>query len=131
MKDIICDEFQHNVSELLIRHRSILDVLSKLQETNARLDRAITKSITGCGCVNVHGQKQNLPPNLTLEEYQNCVSTHLSGELCDHCKDIVEREMGKHLFYLAAVCNLLDINLFDVIIKENNKLKTLGIYNLS
>jgi len=32
MKDLICDEFQNTVSELLIRHHSILDVLSKFQE---------------------------------------------------------------------------------------------------
>jgi hypothetical protein len=32
MKDLICDEFQNAVSELLIRHHSVLDVLSKFQE---------------------------------------------------------------------------------------------------
>ena len=47
MKDLICDEFQNAVSELLIRHHSVLDVLSKFQESCARTNRATIKAVTG------------------------------------------------------------------------------------
>ena len=45
----MCTEFQEAVSYCLIRHRSIIDVITKLQESNARVSRAIAKSITVCG----------------------------------------------------------------------------------
>jgi len=31
MKDLLCDQFQETVGEYLIRHRSILDIMAKLQ----------------------------------------------------------------------------------------------------
>lgn len=49
MKDIIFDDFQNAVSESLLRHKSVLDILSKLNESEARIDRAVTKSVTNCG----------------------------------------------------------------------------------
>lgn len=49
MKDIICDEFQNTVSKYLVRHHSILDILSKVQESTARVNRATVKTVTSCG----------------------------------------------------------------------------------
>jgi hypothetical protein len=129
MKDIICDQFQHSVSNLLIRHKSILDVLSKLNQTSSRLERAIIKSVTTCGCIKINALKQVIPEDVTFENLHNCMSTHLEGDICPNCKDIIEKEMGGHLFYLAALCNSMDINLFDVFLKENKKINTLGKYN--
>ncbi|MBP1760903.1 MAG: hypothetical protein H6Q64_445, partial [Firmicutes bacterium] len=37
MKDLICDEFQNTVDNLLIRHHSVLDVTSKLNEATCRV----------------------------------------------------------------------------------------------
>ncbi|SFJ37147.1 DUF1573 domain-containing protein [Thermoflavimicrobium dichotomicum] len=122
--------FQQQVSELLLRHRSFLDVTSKFQESNARVNRALMKAITECGCIKVQGERQLFPQNASLSLWKKQLKTHLSGELCDHCLDIVKAEMGKNLFYLAALCNLLEINLTDVINQEANKLSTLGIFNL-
>ena len=36
-----CDRFQESVSQLLIKHKSILDVLTKQQESITRVNRAI------------------------------------------------------------------------------------------
>lgn len=130
MKDIICDQFQNSVANLLIRHKSMLDVLSKLDESSAKLHRAVVKSITTCGCIKINASKQEIPNEANLEELHLYMNTHLEGQICPHCKEIVEREMGTHLFYMAALCNNLDVNLYDVFLKENKKINTLGIYGM-
>jgi len=38
MKDVILDELQIKVNESLLRHKSILDILTKFQESNARIN---------------------------------------------------------------------------------------------
>lgn len=121
--------FQNQVSELLIRHRSFLDVTSKFQESNARINRAVMKAITECGCLNVDANKQPFPKVDSIIQWKDQMKTHLNGQLCDHCLDIVTSEMGKNLFYLTALCNLLQISLDDVLKKESNQLTTLGIFN--
>ncbi|ADL08835.1 hypothetical protein [Thermosediminibacter oceani] len=131
MKDLICDEFQATVSQCLVRHKSIIDVLTKLQETVSRINRAIAKSVTLCGCVEVNAKKQQIPSDISLQELSAYMNTHLKGNLCPNCREVLEQELGNHLFYLAALCNLLDLNLYDVFVEENEKLSTLGIYSLS
>ncbi len=131
MKDLICDEFQNAVSEVLIRHHSVLDVLSKFQEACARTNRATTKAVTGCGCISVEAKKQSIPPEISLLELKEYFGSHLNGELCPSCREIVETELGKTLFYMAALCNLLDVNLYDVFLKEHDKLSTLRIFNFT
>jgi hypothetical protein len=131
LKDLLCDEFQNTVSELLIRHQSILDVLSKLHETSARVNRAVTKSVTSCGCIKVNAEKRKIPENISIAELKGFLDSHLNGQLCPNCKEIVETEMGRSLFYIAALCNQLDLNLYDIFIKEQKKLSTLRFFNLT
>jgi hypothetical protein len=131
MKDAICDEFQDIVSTCLVRHRSIIDVLTKIQETSARVNRAVAKSVTGCGCLEIAAKKQQIPAEIKLQELSSYMDTHLKGNLCTNCREVVEQELGNHLFYLAALCNLLDLNLYDILLSESEKLSTLGIYNMS
>ncbi|HHV07415.1 MAG TPA: DUF1573 domain-containing protein [Firmicutes bacterium] len=131
MKDLICLEFQDSVSKCLLRHRSILDVLSKLQEATARTNRAVAKSVTCCGCIEIQGSKQRIPAEASLGEADRFLSTHLEGELCVNCREQVEEELGTILFYLAGLCNLLDISLYDLLVKEQKKLYSLGPFTLS
>ena len=131
MKDLLCDEFQNTVSELLIRHQSVLDVLSKLQEASARINRAVTKSVTSCGCIEVTAKKKDIPDNISILELKQYTESHLNGELCPKCEEIIEAEIGRTLFYLAALCNHMDINLYDVFIKEHKKLSTLRYFNFT
>ena len=126
----ICDDFQKNVSELLIRHKSILDILSKIAEAQTRINRAVAKSVTTCGCIKVNAKKQCIPYNGTIEDLKECMNTHVEGELCENCKDVIEKEIGNTLFYITSLCNVLDISLHDVLVKEIEKINTLGIYNL-
>ena len=124
-------EFQQKVSELLIRHKSVLDNLTKFQESNSKVNRAIVKSITTCGCLEVKAKKQDLPGEVSFKDLQDLMDTHLAGEICENCKEIVVNEIGTHLFYLAALANTLDLDLNEVIEEEMNKLSLLGYYNLT
>lgn len=125
------DDFQTQVSELLIRHRSVLDVMSKVQETASRINRSLTKAITECGCVEVVAKKQTYDSSKNLEDHKSQLDTHFSGPLCEHCRDVVTAELGKNLFYLTALCNITDIKLEDVIEQESERLNTLGVFNLT
>ena len=132
MKDLICDEFQNVVGDLLIRHRSILDILSKLSESNCRVNRAVVKSVTDCGCLSVQASKLQLPDQIdSFEELKQYMDSHLKGHLCPNCEEVVYNELGKLLFYTAALCNTLDISLYDVFIKEYKKANVLGIFNMT
>jgi hypothetical protein len=122
--------FQQQVADLLLRHRSFLDVTSKLQESGARVNRALMKAVTECGCIEVSAQRQNFPQDVPVQDWKDRLDTHLSGRLCDLCLDVVKMEMGKNLFYLAALCNLLDMSLSEVVEQESAKLSTLGVFNL-
>ncbi|SET02025.1 DUF1573 domain-containing protein [Anaerobranca gottschalkii] len=131
MRDIDCKTFQDKVDELLVRHRSILDVLSKFQESNARVNRSVVKAVTNCGCLNITASKKDLPPDIDLEQMKNFMETHLEGELCDSCKEIIEMELGNNLFYLVSLCNLLNLDLSEILKKEYGKISILGKFNLS
>ncbi|GGA53488.1 hypothetical protein GCM10007416_28250 [Kroppenstedtia guangzhouensis] len=120
--------FQQQVADLLLRHRSVLDVSSKFQESNSRVNRALMKSVTECGCIRIQAARQPFTEGTPLEETN--LDSHLSGLLCDHCLEVVKTEMGKNLFYLAAMCNLLEIRLDEVVKEESEKLSTLGVFNM-
>lgn len=130
MKDIIVDEFQYTVQELLVRNKSIIDQLTKFQDSNARVNRAIVKSVTQCGCIKIAAEKQEFPEDEDFEQIHNALATHMKGELCENCRDLIEKDVGRNLFYLASICNTLDLNLYDIIIKELDRVKMLGKYNL-
>ena len=85
MKDIIFDSFQNDVSESLLRHKSILDIITKYAESSCRINRAVAKSVTNCGCIEINAKKQCLPnDDNSLEDLSTCLQTHLDGCLCDN-----------------------------------------------
>jgi hypothetical protein len=131
MKDTEEVQFQATVSEFLLRHRSVLDVQTKLSEATARVNRAVAKSVTTCGCISVNATKQRFPSDTGLRELKQFMSSHLHGEMCEKCREVVETEMGSTLFYLAALCGLLDLNLKDVLEKEYARVSALGVFNLT
>ncbi|MEQ8200919.1 MAG: DUF1573 domain-containing protein [Syntrophomonadaceae bacterium] len=132
MKDLICDEFQNTVGDLLIRHHSLIDVLSKLSECSGRVNRSVIKAVTDCGCICIEAKKVDIPEHLeSVAELKACLDSHLRGDVCPRCNEVIMGEMGKMLFYTAALCNILDINLYDVFIKENKKAHALGYFNMT
>lgn len=105
--------------------------MTKMTDSCARISRTLVKAVTQCGCIKIHGEKQEIPKMAnTLEEMQAYMKTHVSGSLCENCRDLLEKDIGRNLFYLAAICNILDLNLYDIIIKELKRLKLLGKYSL-
>lgn len=124
-------DFQDQVSELLLRHRSLLDVLSKNGQSSASVNRSVAKAITDCGCIELHATKQTFAPGLNLEEAKETVRTHVQGELCENCREVISTELGRNLFYMSALCNLLDINMDEVVRRESQKCSTLGLFNMS
>jgi predicted house-cleaning noncanonical NTP pyrophosphatase (MazG superfamily) len=125
-----CSEFQSSTAELQLLNKSILDIVTKLDEQTSMLNRAIFKSATHCGCIEIHATKQIYSPHKSLEENQKELETHIEGELCPKCQDKIVEEMGELLFYLASMCEALNLNLADVMAKKYEHLKTLGLYNL-
>ena len=131
MKDTGEIRFQEGVTQYLSRHRSILDVQSKLTEAAARVNRAIAKSVTTCGCITVNAGRQTFPKDTGFRELGQFMSTHLSGEMCPRCREVVETELGTTLFYLAALCSLLGLSLRDILAKEYDRVNALGVFNLT
>lgn len=132
MKDIIFDNFQNAVDESLLRHKSILDIMTKLQESSGRINRAVAKSATNCGCIQIDAQKQKLPnanDNIDIHELSTILSPHIKGDLCDNCREVIEREIGNHIFYITSLCSTLDLNLYDILIREYDRINTLGKYS--
>lgn len=129
MNDIILDNFQNSVSESLMRHKSIIDIMTKLTEANARVERAVAKSVTSCGCISISAHKQKLPDDASLDNICQLLSTQIEGELCPNCREVIEDEIGKQLYYTVALCDALGISLFDILLQENKKLETLGKFN--
>ena len=131
MKDVIFDDFQNSVDESLLRHRSILDIMTKLQESEARINRAVAKTVTNCGCIETDSTKQAEKNDIdNIEDLKNFLNPQIKGELCESCRDVIENEIGNNLFYLASLCNLLNLNLYDIFLKEYDKIDTLGKYSL-
>ena len=64
-------------------------------------------------------------------DLKSLLDSHLSGELCSHCRENIETEIGRSLFYMTALCNLLDLNLYDIFIKEHKQLEILRGYTLT
>ncbi|GAU79724.1 DUF1573 domain-containing protein [Fusibacter sp. 3D3] len=130
MKDVIYDEFQDKVDEVLIRHASLLDILSKINDAESKSNRAVIKSITNCGCITLDASKSPLPEGTEYEALKEYRADHIKGTLCPTCREKVEEELGNLEFYIAALCNALDISLYDVMLKEYKKINTLGKFSL-
>lgn len=127
----VVGDFQDTVEEVLIRHRSILDCLSKFHESTSRINRAIIKTATDCGCISINAIKQQYPQKESLKDCGKYMNSHIKGELCDHCKEVIAEEFGNHLFYLTALCSLLDFNVEELIGLEYDRINTLGHFLLS
>ncbi|BEP30160.1 nucleoside triphosphate pyrophosphohydrolase family protein [Helicovermis profundi] len=132
MKKTDLKKFQETVDDVLIRHVSILDVVTKLQESGAKVNRSTIKTITSCGCIklNTTSLDKKVPSDMDYEELKNYKLTHTDGDVCPVCKEKIEQEIGNHLFYLSALCNHFNLDLEDILDKEYNRISTLGKFSL-
>ena len=113
--ETLTNRYQTLVESLLIRHQSVLDILTKGQEASARVNRAVVKTVTNCGCLGIDAHKKPIPEEASISDLKNLLDSQIDGQLCENCKDIIETELGKQLFYIAALANTLGISLDDVI----------------
>ncbi|RJQ32093.1 MAG: DUF1573 domain-containing protein [Actinobacteria bacterium] len=131
MKKKEAQELQEAVSHFLVRNRSILDVMAKFAESNAKVNSAIVKSVTHCGCLEIDASKQPIPEGTSIAEMLSYVQSHIKGKLCDNCRQILEEDIGNSLFYLTGICALLDLDLEEIMKSENSAISTLGVYSLT
>ncbi|OPL08053.1 MAG: hypothetical protein AVO33_02245 [delta proteobacterium ML8_F1] len=130
MKDLIYDEFQNAVEDVTLRHSTLLDILTKLSQAMADSNRAVAKSITTCGCLSLDTRKPVMPEDTSYEDLKNYPHDHLEGRLCPACQKAVEEELGNTFFYMASLCNKLDLNIYDILLKKYKDITTLGKYSL-
>jgi hypothetical protein len=131
VENTLAQEFQETVDEYLIRHRSIIDVLSKISESGSRVNRAVAKSVTSCGCIQIHATKQEIPSEISsLTSIREAMKDHVEGKLCEQCTEVLEDEIGRTLFYLAALCNTLGLDFDEILEKEQDRITCLGIFNV-
>nr|WP_300003278.1 DUF1573 domain-containing protein [Tissierella sp.] len=128
-KENICVDFQDSISDVLIRHKSILDIMTKMNSYNARINRAVVKAVTSCGCISIDAKKQDFIGE-SYKDLADTLDSHLRGEMCEGCKEVVDLEMGNYLFYITALCDTIGLNLNEVIEHEYDRNKTLGLFNL-
>ena len=89
----------------------------------------MVKSATGCGCVDISGEKSlsafSLPEDFDAKE-----ASGMDGNLCGACKSRVEDEIGELLFYIAGMCNALELDMNEIMQKEIKNVEVLGKYSL-
>jgi hypothetical protein len=123
-------EFQSLVDDVLIRHKSILDILSKVQESSARVNRAVAKASTSCGCIKICAEKPQVPEDVTFSKLKSYMSDHVEGKLCSTCEEKIKQEISNNLFYLFALCNTFDLDTEKMTEDYYKQLKLLGKYGL-
>ncbi len=131
MKETDLATLQHLASQYLIRHRSVLDVQSKLNESAARVSRALAHAVASCGCVQIRAERQRFPADVGLGDVRGFLSTHFYGELCERCREALEDEIGTTLFYLAAFSYITGLDLDAILRKERDRVSALGVYHLT
>ncbi len=131
MRDLLCDDFQASVSSHLVQNKSILDAITKLNEASMRVQRAITRAVTQCGCIRIEAARQRVPEVASLEELGRVLDSHVRGDLCSDCREVVETEVGNSLCYVAAVCELVGVSMYDCLIGVDKRIRALGMFHLS
>ena len=130
IKDIYIDDYQSVVSDLPIRNRSVLDTTSKFITSASKVNRAVLKAATNCGCIKIQATKQHMQSDIDYEDMLKLMDTHIKGDICIECRDKIEKEIGNTFFYITSLCNALNISIYDVILKDKESISTLGSFGL-
>ncbi|MEG0371247.1 MAG: DUF1573 domain-containing protein [Clostridium sp.] len=130
MDNMSLTTFQNTVKDSQVRNKSMIDIMTKLTESSARINRAVAKSITLCGCIDLTAHKQSIPFESSLDDALKLLTHQVNGDICEHCLEILQDEIGNHLLYVASLCNALNIDLNKTAQEELDKVTTLGKYSM-
>ena len=122
MSSTPAEEFQKKVGTLLVRNSNVLDILTKCQISCGKMCRSTVRSATGCGCIQINAQKCSNP----LEKNDSVTI----GTLCPECRSAIQNEIGENLFYIASLCNALNMSMAEIMKHEIKNVETLGKYSL-
>ena len=131
MSNLTYEKFQVAVEEYLIRHKNILDIMTKIQECSSKVNRAIAKCVTECGCMEISAKRQTFPDDVSLADLRNFMDSQIYGTLCHDCKEVLEKEIGQLFFYLTALCSVLGLDINEIIRNNFQCINTLGVFNLT
>jgi len=131
VRDLLCDDFQSSVSSHLVQNKSILDAVTKLNDSALRVQRAVTRAATQCGCIRIDASRQRIPEVASLEELGTLLDSHVRGQMCVECREQLETEVGNALCYVAAVCDLMGVSMYDCLIGVDKRIRALGMFHLS
>ncbi len=123
------EDFQKEVALLIARNNNLLDILTKYQDSCAKVCRTAVKTATGCGCITIHAEKTLFDIN-SIQNMSPKELSGTSGNLCTTCRERLENEIGESFFYLAAICNALEMSMKDIMKKEIDNVEILGKYSL-
>lgn len=132
LNNTITEEFQCTVRENDFFNKNILEQLAKLQEVSAKLNKTIIRACTHCGCIEINANNKlySYDDDINFDMIKLLDPHHISGDLCEDCKDLIEKNIGSCLYYLACISNSFDLNLNEVLLKEMNKINILGKFNI-
>jgi hypothetical protein len=132
LNNTITEEFQCTVKENDYFNKNILEQLAKLQEVSAKLNKTVIRACTYCGCIEINANNKlySYDGDINLDMIKLLDPHHISGDLCEDCKDLIEKNIGSCLYYLACISNSFDLKLNEVLLKEMNKINILGKFNI-
>ena len=114
---------QEQVEKVLIRHKSILDITTKLNEYATRINRAVAKSVTSCGCIEIHATKQNYDKDSLHEIKDNMMSINSSAFGDGYYLRSVNHSKVHYLYKAGRFCGTIhavpDINDVDQELMNN------------
>jgi len=122
---------QHLVSQFLIRHRSILDVQSKLNEATARISRALAYAVVTCGCVQIHAERQCFPATLGWETAVAFSPPTWRGNRASAVGSIWRARSAAPSSTWPPLCHISGLNLDAILRKERDRVSALGVYHLT
>ncbi|GKX31306.1 hypothetical protein SH1V18_37860 [Vallitalea longa] len=128
----ITEKFQCTVKENDYFNKNILDQLAKLQEVAAKLNKNIIRACTYCGCIEINANNKLYSYNddINLDMIKILDPHHITGTLCEDCRDRIENDIGSCLYHLACISNSFDLNLNGILLQEMNKVNLLGKFNI-
>lgn len=122
---------QQKANEYLIVNPAALQIMLQMQLNAARLHQSLLKAANTCGCIKLGTAKMPaLPDDADWQTLKSQPTGDDFSSLCPECREELADRLGSLLFYAAALCNTLGIQLGDVCEHEIEKLDLLGYFML-